>query len=64
MKQNPKQQTLDVKQLSFILGISEFTVRKLAKGKELPCTYVNRQPKFEMADLLDFFTCLEGGGTA
>jgi len=64
MKQNLKQQSLDAKQLSFILGISEFTVRKLAKAKELPCTYVNRQPRFEMKDLLDFFTCLEGGGTA
>jgi len=63
MKQKLEQQLLDAKQLSFILGISEFTVRKLAKAKELPCTFVNRQPWFEMEKLLALFRGLEGGGT-
>ena len=63
MNKNIKQQLLDVKQLSFILGISEFTVRKLAIARELPCTIVNKQPKFMLEELLAFFGRLERGGT-
>jgi hypothetical protein len=48
-------------ELSLILNISEFTIKKLAKSKELPCTYINRQPRFNFKTLLRFFKRLEGG---
>jgi hypothetical protein len=48
-------------QLSLILNISEFTVKKLAKTGDLPCTYVNRRPHFDMEIILKRFEQLEGG---
>ena len=48
-------------QLSLILNISEFTVRKLAREKEIPCTYVNRWPQFNLDVILQYFEKLEGG---
>jgi len=56
-KKNP----LTAEQLSLILNISEFTIKKLAKNGELPCRYVNRRPQFELAALLRYFKKLEGG---
>jgi hypothetical protein len=52
---------ISAEELSLILEVSEFTVKKLAKSKELPCTYVNRKPKFNIADILKHFNKLEGG---
>jgi hypothetical protein len=53
--------TINSEQLSLILNISEFTVKKLARAGELPCTYVNRRPHFNMSVLLKHFAKLEGG---
>jgi hypothetical protein len=52
---------LTAEELSFILDISEFTIKKLAKQKELPCIYINRQPRFNFKALLKYFERLEGG---
>ena len=56
-----KKVMLNAEQLSLILNISEFTVKKLARDKELPCKYVNRRPQFDMDALLEHFKKLEGG---
>jgi len=56
-----KKNLLNAEQLSLVLNISEFTVKKLARDKELPCTYVNRRPLFDMDALLKHFKRLEGG---
>jgi hypothetical protein len=53
---------LTAEQLALVLGISEFTVKKLARAKQLPCAYTkNGQPRFEMETLLRRFSELEGG---
>jgi hypothetical protein len=48
-------------QLALALGISEFTVKKLARDGELPCGYANRRPFFDMDALIRLFKKLEGG---
>jgi len=58
---NKKKVLLNAEQLSLILNISEFTVKKLAREKELPCTFVNRRPQFDMDALIKHFKKLEGG---
>jgi hypothetical protein len=52
---------LTAEQLSKILNISEFTIKKLARNKELPCVYINRRPGFSIDKLLEYFRRLEGG---
>jgi len=52
---------LNAEQLSLMLNISEFTVKKLAREKELPCEYVNRRPQFDLDIILQHFEQLEGG---
>jgi excisionase family DNA binding protein len=52
---------LTADELSQILNISEFTVKKLAKTRQLPCTYVGRQPRFNLYKVLEYFQRLEGG---
>jgi len=56
-----KKALFTAEQLSLVLNISEFTVKKLARDGELPCTYVNRRPLFDMDVLLKHFQKLEGG---
>jgi hypothetical protein len=56
-----KKVPLSAEQLSLVFNISEFTVKKLAKDGDLPCTYVNRRPQFDMDALLRHFQKLEGG---
>jgi hypothetical protein len=58
-KKNPL--ILNAEQLSLILNISEQTVEKLAKDREIPCTYVNRRPHFNWNMLVQHFQELEGG---
>jgi hypothetical protein len=58
-KRNPL--ILNAEQLSLILNISEQTVKKLAKDREIPCTYVNRRPQFNWDALINYFQGLEGG---
>jgi excisionase family DNA binding protein len=52
---------LTAEELSEILNISEFTVKKLARSRQLPCVYVNRRPRFNLDTLLKFFRQMEGG---
>jgi hypothetical protein len=52
---------LTAQELSLILGISEFTIKKLAREKQLPCAYVNRRPRFSLEEILRYFRRLEGG---
>jgi excisionase family DNA binding protein len=52
---------LTAEQLSKILNVSELTIKKLARAKELPCVYINRRPRFHLEKLLGFFRRLEGG---
>jgi hypothetical protein len=59
MKRNSS--PLTAEQLSVILGISEFTIKKLARSGQLPCVYTNRRPLFNLKTLLRFFKQLEGG---
>ncbi|MDR1909470.1 MAG: helix-turn-helix domain-containing protein [Spirochaetaceae bacterium] len=52
-------QPLTAEALSQVLGISEFTIRKLAREGQLPCIYVKRQPRFELEALVAYFKRLE-----
>jgi hypothetical protein len=53
---------LTAAELSLVLDISEFTVKKLARAKQLPCGYTkNGQPRFDMGTLFRHFRRLEGG---
>ncbi len=58
-KKNP--QNLSAAEVSLILNISEKTVKKLAKNKELPCIFQNRRPHFNWNELINHFKVLEGG---
>jgi len=58
-KKNPR--ILNAEQMSVILNISEKTVKKLAKDKEIPCTFVNRRPQFEWNEIVRYFQEIEGG---
>lgn len=59
VKKNPL--ILNAEQMSLILNISEETVKRLAKERELPCTFENRRPRFEWNALVRLFQELEGG---
>jgi len=61
MQENKNPQILNAKQVSLILNISEQTVKKLAKEKELPGFYINRRPHFSWEVLIKRFKELEGG---
>ena len=51
---------LNAEQLSLILGISEFTIKKLAKTGDLPCRNDSkREPKFDFEKVIEYFGCLE-----
>jgi len=52
---------LTAEQLSLILNISEFTVKKLARESELPCVFINRRPRFDPDVILKHLQNLEGG---
>jgi len=52
---------LNAAELAVILNISEFTVKKLARDKELPCKYINRRPVFNLELIIKHLQKLEGG---
>jgi len=52
---------ITAEQLSFILSISEFTVRKLARLKEIPCIHKKGKIVFSLESVLTHFKDLEGG---
>jgi hypothetical protein len=56
-----KKNTLTAGELSLILSVSEKTIKKLAKEKEIPCNYVNRRPVFNWTAVAKRFRKLEGG---
>ena len=56
-----EKEVLNTEQLALIFGISEKTVKRLAKDKEIPCEYVNRRPHFKMNQIIKHFERLEGG---
>jgi hypothetical protein len=57
-----KESTLvTVEQLSLLLNISEFTVKKLARLKEIPCNYIKGRIVFDLESVLERFKELEGG---
>jgi hypothetical protein len=58
-KKNPL--ILNAEQMSIILNISEQTIKKLAKDREIPCIFVNRRPRFNWNVLVKHFHELEGG---
>jgi L-arabinose isomerase len=59
MKRKPTQLTAE--QLAALLNISEFTVKKLAREKQIPCEYINKRPIFSMDKIVAYFRKLEGG---
>jgi len=59
MKKNPS--LLTTGELSLVLNISELTIKKLAKSKNIPCVYINRRPRFRLNTLIKHFERLEGG---
>jgi excisionase family DNA binding protein len=54
-----REHPLTAEEVSAILGISEFTVRELAKAGDLPCVYENRRARFSAEELLEHFGRLE-----
>jgi len=61
MKEGPKIKLITAEQLSLILGISEFTVKKLARSKEIPCKHVKGRIVFSIDKILERLKELEGG---
>jgi hypothetical protein len=61
MKEKKNPLVLNAEQMSFILNISEQTVKKLAKEKEIPCIFINRRPQFNWNEMVKRFHELEGG---
>jgi len=57
-----KESTLvTAEQLSLILNVSEFTIKKLARSKELPFTYSKGKIVFSMESVFARLKELEGG---
>jgi len=56
-----KNEVLNAEQLALIFGISEKTLKRLAKDKEIPCEFINRRPRFKMNQIIKHFEGLEGG---
>ena len=48
-------------QLAFILNINEFTLKKLARTKQIPCIYKSGKIVFSLDSVLARFKELEGG---
>jgi hypothetical protein len=57
-----KQSTLvTAEQLSLLLNVSEFTIKKLARSNEIPCRYVKGRILFSLESVFARFKELEGG---
>jgi hypothetical protein len=52
---------LTAAELSQILDISEFTIKRLARTKQLPCEYEHNRPRFNLEVIIAYFRELEGG---
>jgi hypothetical protein len=53
-KDMEKPKLVTPEELSQILGISEFTIRKLVRTDELPCVYVKHRIFFDFDALVDY----------
>jgi excisionase family DNA binding protein len=53
---------LSAEELAKILNISEFTIKRLAREKQIPCHVIKRRYQFNVKELLRFFRKMEGGG--
>jgi excisionase family DNA binding protein len=51
---------VSAEELANILSVSEFTVKKLAREKQIPCRIIKRQYRFNMKELVRFFRKMEG----
>ena len=56
-----KNPDIGAEQLALILNVSVFTVKRLAKTSQIPCTYKNRQPRFDLQKLKKHFQKIERG---
>jgi hypothetical protein len=46
-------------ELSVILDISEYTIKKLVQKNEIPCSYIENRQRFCIEVLLDIFVAME-----
>jgi excisionase family DNA binding protein len=61
MKNSSRTTLLTAEELAGILSISEFTVRRLVREKQLPAAINKRRYQFNLEELLEYFRSLEGG---
>jgi len=61
MQEKNQPKTLSAAEMSLVLNISEQTLKKLAKAREIPCVFINRRPRFKWDDIIQHFKLLEGG---
>jgi excisionase family DNA binding protein len=52
---------LTAEEMAGILGISEFTLKKLAREKQIPHMIISRRYRFSLEQVLKYFRKLEGG---
>jgi hypothetical protein len=52
---------ITAEQLSLLLNVSEFTIKKLARLKELPSNTIKGRILFSLESIFDRFEELEGG---
>ena len=58
--QEKKDVILNAQEMALVLTISEFTIKKLAKNNEIPCTYKNRKMLFNINTVARHFQEIEG----
>jgi len=61
IKESTKVTLFTVEQLALILSINEFTLKKLARTKEIPCIHKKGRILFSLESVLSRFKELEGG---
>jgi excisionase family DNA binding protein len=58
---NDLSRLLSAEELSHVLNVSEFTVKKLAREKQIPCVFEKGRYRFNLKEITEFFRRLEGG---
>jgi excisionase family DNA binding protein len=58
---NNLSRSVSAKELARLLNVNEFTIKKLAKEKQIPCRLIKRRYRFNLKTVLQFFRKLEGG---
>lgn len=59
MKAKTSHIKLNAKELAEILKVNKLTVIKMARGKQIPCEFINGRPVFYLNKLLAYFRKLE-----